>query len=214
MKPGSTAYLALPPTGTDAGTAAPKLLAGTVVGLRPGRVDLSLAAGDATDLAAGAEMLLHFDLWLERRFVQQAVRVEALHDEGRHTVAELALTSDTHTAERRRHPRVPALNTGASVHCEDTAHPLLDVSASGLAFVSRLDFAPGDEIEVALEAHDQRWTGRVVIRSRRALHRGNVRYGAEAVEEASPDDAETSIARGLVLLASGIERTERRRRHR
>jgi len=197
MKPGGTAYIRLPNADSRR-----EMTPATVIGARPEHVDLSIAVLDAS-ITVDCEVVVLYDVEPDHQFLQQTARIESIRDSGTRKLLELELTSDSISAESRRHQRFTALTSGAVVHLAGRACPVRDVSVAGFAVVSPDNFELDQSIAVALEVDGERYRGEVNVRSRGEPQNGYRRYGMLDLESS---DGDHSLGCGLRTLTRYIER--------
>jgi hypothetical protein len=169
----------------------------------------------------GSEIRLFFEL--QRKFMQQSARVEALFESTSDEIVEDGQDADDQTpqilsivtlgepasAENRECYRVLTMFTSmtAKIGDEDNC-PLLDVSATGFAVMSHEKYESGRMIEVAVYYEGESLEGSVCVQSMRDLGGGQYRYGMHCADRRGSDRA---LLDGLKKICTDIQRQQLRR---
>jgi hypothetical protein len=159
---------------------------------------LALRRDDAqVELVPGCQIIVHY--YRNRGFVRQAAQIESAEMQERDgvecRVVAVRTVGGPIGAESRECFRVSTVAAELFAVVGDGERcPVLDVSASGLAFLAAAAYAPGDAVPIFLSYEDHAYSGTAIIKSRRELRDGRFRYGAACARERSPGD---TLSRGL-----------------
>jgi len=159
-------------------------------------------------LEEGGEVLLFFEV--EQRFVKQAARIDALMRREPTPLVGLEMRGETVAAEQRESYRVStfishrAVEVGGEADCR-----LVDLSVTGLAFLSGEEYEVGQILPVVLREGDEEYAGQGRIQSIRNLPRGLHRYGLLCVDDVGDGD---ELRKGLKKLTMDVQREQLRRR--
>jgi hypothetical protein len=158
--------------------------------------------GSAIDLET--EVALHFEE--RRKFWQQAGRV-VRNDSPEPLVLGVQLVGAPVSAEARQCFRVSCL--GANIRAtidEEEGCEVVDLSATGLAFYGRRDFALGRRVRVVLTYDGRSYTGHGTIQSSRRMTPKTTRYGVHCT-----DTHQDTLARSLAAINLSVQAGQQRR---
>lgn len=133
------------------------------------------------------DVLLYFNG--KREFLQQVGRVAAVEtseEEGEESRPIFAIepVGDAVSAESREHYRVSTISAGLEAELgSESALPVQDLSATGLAIVAAEAYTLGDQVEVSIQYGEDCCHGKAAVQSVRELGPGRTRYGLRALEE-------------------------------
>jgi len=144
---------------------------------------------------------------LRKIFVQQAAKITAIHH-GDHPTFALALLGKTTSVENRQCYRVSTTLTELTCVFNDKPNcPILDVSLTGFAVISRDDLQVGSRIEAGLkDLKGREYQGQCVIRSQTPLDEG-FRYGIECDDQRLDGN---TLQRAVSSLSMSLQRQELR----
>lgn len=130
-----------------------------------------------------------------REFMQQVGEcIESESADAEPTVA-IRLIGSPVSAESRKCFRVSTEHAGCEAEFGDFGTcKVVDVSATGVAFVTEEQLAPGDMVEVTLTVMGKACTGRGFVQSARKV-RGGYRYGLLCLEDLGPGGLSHSLQR-------------------
>lgn len=163
------------------------------------------------ELEEGSEVLAFYEI--NRKFVQQPVRVlSAVREEGEdetRLALELETTADPTSAENRESYRVSCYASDVKAQLGDDPEmcEVLDVSATGFAVFSDLDYKVGENMRATLYHNGDPTHGTVVVQSYRQFGRKN-RYGLRAIDDERPN-AKLKDALARINLAVQLEQAAR-----
>lgn len=135
--------------------------------------------GDPIELDEGLELIAYFHA--DRDFMQQVVRVIALVEDGDKLVVDLEPTGDAASAEQRPIYRASAISADLFAQLgEDRNLSVQDVSSSGFAVVSSIEYRIGATLDVSLRFEGDMFSGTASVQSIRELSPTRIRYGLRA----------------------------------
>lgn len=183
-----------------------------IYAIRPAESDLAFEAGD--------ELRIFFEK--DRKFMQQAGRVEALMDpppddtdesqaspQDAAPILGVATVGEPASAESRECYRVLTMFTDMTVCVGDEDQcPLLDVSATGFAVVSSQELLVGQIVDVSPHHDGQSFPGQASVQSVRDLGAGRFRYGMHCTDERGGD---RTLVNGLQQISAAVQRQQLRR---
>ena len=136
--------------------------------------------GSPIELHEGLELIAYFHAG--RDFMQQVVRVIALVKDGDKLVVDLEPTADATSAEQRPVYRASAISADLFAQLgEDRNLSVQDVSPSGFAVVSSVEYAIGTTLDVSLSFEGDMFSGTASVQSIREFTPTRIRYGLRAL---------------------------------
>ncbi|HEU4578380.1 MAG TPA: PilZ domain-containing protein [Polyangiaceae bacterium] len=152
----------------------------------------------------GEEATIHFEA--RRKFMQQLARV--LHKESEQPLMlVIQLLAEPISSESRQCYRVSCLgeNIRATVDSEAGCE-VVDLSATGLAFYSRRDWALGSQVHITLSHAGKIYEGQATIMSSRRMTPKTIRHGVLCTEREGG-----TLARSLAAINLAIQSEQQRR---
>ena len=155
-------------------------------------------------LESGLDAMIHFEA--RRKFMQQLARVQRKESE-QPLVLVLQLLAEPISSESRQCYRVSCLgeNIRATVDGE-AGCDVVDLSATGLAFYSRRDFALGTQVPISLSYAGKSYEGQVTIMSSRRMTPKTIRHGVLCTEREGG-----ALAKSLAAINLAIQSEQQRR---
>ena len=159
-------------------------------------------------LEAGQHIFVYYEL--ERKFVKQAARIDAVMQTDPTLVVGFQITGEIASAESREWYRVSTRIASLTMDFGDEAGcPLLDVSSVGLAVEATERYEIGHVVPATLRYEGRQYRGQARIQSIRELGGDRYRYGVHSIEDrASGGD----LRKGQQLISAALEREQLRRR--
>jgi hypothetical protein len=161
----------------------------------------------ALAVAPKQELVLYY--FLQNKFNQQPIRVDAILESRPAKVIGFSTVGEPTVADGRQCFRVTAVVAGltATVGPEDDS-PLIDVSATGFSVVCSSSFHVGQSVPVSIRHDGRTFTGVAAVQSVRQIEPGRTRYGMFCVNGRS---ASGDLAKGLAQMSSALQRAQLRR---
>jgi hypothetical protein len=158
-------------------------------------------------LEAGLDIFVYYEI--ERNFVKQAARIDAVLQTEPTLVVGFEVTGEIVSAENREWYRV---STGLANLTMDFGNengcPLLDVSSVGFAVETTERHEIGQLVPATLRHEGRPYHGKARIQSIRELSGGRYRYGVHSIQDkASGGD----LRKGQQLISASVEREQLRR---
>jgi hypothetical protein len=182
--------------------------------LHPGRVKEAgergyIAELEESNLAleAGQHVFVYYEL--NRKFVKQAARIDAVMQTAPALTVGLQITGEIVSAESREWFRVSTVLANLTVDFgPETACPLLDVSSVGFAVEAAERYEIGQVVPATLRYQDRQFSGKCRIQSIRELGEGRYRYGVHSIEDKKSGG---DLRKGQQQISTSIEREQLRR---
>ncbi len=140
-----------------------------------------------------------------RKFVQQAARIDSVEEGEERWRIRIELVGDTAPAEGREVYRVTTLSASIyAVFGEEAECPVVDVSSTGFALISKQELDIGTKLPASIEHDGENYAGDVVIQSIQE-RRDGMRYG---VRYLSTGDQPSQFEDGLNLISMAVQREQ------
>lgn len=153
------------------------------------------------------ELLLYFGL--DRQFMQQPIRVNAVIDTEDRPTFGIEVTGEPVSAESRKSYRVSTVISDMSATVDDVADcKLVDVSASGFAVIAPLSFNVGGQAQVSLFHDNASFTGNATVQSVAPFSETQTRYGFYLSNQ--PHES-AELDRAVQKIAMDLQREQLRR---
>ncbi len=160
-------------------------------------------------LTAGQDVLLYYEI--DRKFMQQAARIDAVMQVGPESIVGLETTGEPMSADERQWYRVWAVlaDLTATIGSEDC--PIQDVSAVGFAVLARDRHYVGNVVTATVHYKGRHHTGSATVQSVRDLDDGRIRYGLACADD---KQGGADLSKCLHTITMAIQRQQLRRRAR
>ncbi len=184
---------------------------GRVVAVQEQTFTVEVEAEDVL-LEAGQGILVFYEVRGE--FNQQPARIEAImqseSDDQDKTIIGFETVGQPVCAETRECYRVSTVTTDLKVKIgtDGGSYPLLDVSVTGLSFLSPDPFNVGQIVPVELAYGGEQFEGEACVQSTRAVRGDRARYGLRPVVE---KNTSSNLTRGLQKISMAVQREHLRR---
>ncbi len=161
-------------------------------------------------LTAGQDVLLYYEI--DRKFMQQAARIDAVMQDGPEPIVGLETTGEPMSAEERQWYRVSAVlaDLTATLGSEEPC-PIQDVSTVGFAVLARDRHYVGNVVTATVHYKGRHHTGSATVQSVRDLGDGRIRYGLACAED---KQGGADLNKCLHTITMAIQRQQLRRRAR
>ena len=167
-------------------------------------IDSEEIDSEKIELDEGQELIAYFHGSPE--FMQQLVRVVELIDRAGKLVIDLAPVGDAVSAEFRQYSRAIAISANLfAVLGEDRDLTVQDVSPTGFAVVSKVEYSIGATLDVSLTFDGDIYSGTALVQSIREFSSGRIRYGLRVLEQGDLQD-------GLQQISLAVQRQQLRRK--
>ena len=155
----------------------------------------------------GAEFQVYFEL--KKKFVKQAAKVTAVHDNELNPTIEFVTGGEPVSAESRQHFRVSTVTSDMTATLgSETDCKLLNVSTVGLAVLATAHHDIGSTVTASVYLEGEAYSGRVCVQSIRSMDKGQIRYGLHCVDG---NGSNGTLATGLRQLTMAMQRQQLRR---
>jgi hypothetical protein len=164
---------------------------------------------DEPDLpfVAGQDVYMYFEHG--RKFMKQAVRIDAVLQTEPTVVVGFRTVGDAMSAESREWYRVLTVLAGLSaVFGAEKSCRLLDVSSVGLAGEATERYRIGDVVAITLEFEGRQYGGQGRIQSIREVGGNRIRYGVHSVRDKTSG---STLHKGQQIISAALEREQLRR---
>ena len=174
----------------------------TIVSINDDIHTATLERGDLS-LEEEQEVLVYYEI--ERQFLMQPARIEAVTMGDPNPSIGFVLCGDPVSADQRECYRVPtAFKMLTAAIGPEASCPLVDVSETGFAAIASKTYAIGSQVDVTLRFESKEFTGRAVVASIDAVAEGEGRrYGFYCAGKLSKSDI---LARGLRAISLAVQR--------
>ncbi|MHC4428161.1 MAG: hypothetical protein ACYS0D_06100 [Planctomycetota bacterium] len=158
-------------------------------------------------LEAGQDIFVFYEI--ERKFVKQAARIDAVMQTDPTLIVGFQITGEIVAAESREWFRVSTGTASLTMDFGDESGcPLLDVSSVGFAVEASERYEIGQVVPATLRHESKEYHGQARIQSIRELGDDRYRYGVHSIEDkASRGD----LRKGQQLISAALEREQLRR---
>lgn len=157
-------------------------------------------------LEKGREVFVYYEI--ERRFLKQTARIEAVTDEQHKLTIYFVTVGEPVSAENRQQFRVSTVMSDLTSTLGEETCKLLDVSGVGFSVVSKKRHEIGATLSVEMHHEGQCFSGTVCVQSARSLDKERIRYGLHCVDETHSG---CNLAKGLWQITMAVQRQQLRR---
>ncbi len=196
---GHTIYVQFP------GNAGKRLLHPCTVTQVSGSDTLTVLPEDQTlTFSTEQEFLVYFEI--QRRFMQQPAKVEALLDIDSGTVVALKTIGDPVSAESRQCYRVSTVISDLFTTFDGLERcSLRDVSVTGFAVTSPKRYKIGQIIDAELRFEGKHYTGQTSVQSVCTMLDGQTRYGVNCIKAAA---GPKTLIKGMQSISMAVQRQQ------
>ena len=161
-------------------------------------------------LSAGQNVLLYYEI--DRKFMQQAARIDAVMQVEPEAIIGLETIGEPMSAEERQWYRVSTILTdlSAKIDSEELCR-IQDVSTVGFAVLARDRHFVGSAVTATVQHEGKRYSGSATVQSVREIGDGWCRYGLAC---AGDKQGGAELSKCLHTITMAIQRQQLRRRAR